>query len=249
MAVVCGLLGTLVVLRGLAFTGESLSHTLLPGAALAVVAGVSAVGGALVSGILAAAVVAVLLGRAEVGEDAAVTVVFTGAFAAGVIVLARQGSPEELDSLLFGSILGVDSSDLWIGGAAAGAVALACAVLGRRLVLLAFDRPFAAAVGLRPALLDVILLVSLAGALAVALRAIGTLLVLALLVAPAATARMLVRRVWSMLALAPVLAAVSAAIGLELSYHAGAAAGPAACLTALGLFAAAATTKAVASRD
>jgi ABC-type Mn2+/Zn2+ transport system permease subunit len=90
-------------------------------------------------------------------------------------------------------------------------------------------------VGLRARLLDLVLLVALAGALTVALRGMGTLLVLGLLVAPAAAARVLVRRVSTMLVLAPALAAVCAVVGLELSFHAGAAAGPAICLTALGL--------------
>jgi ABC-type Mn2+/Zn2+ transport system permease subunit len=235
MAVACGLLGTLVVLRGLTFTGESLSHTLLPGAAAAIVIGASAVGGALVTGVAGAVAIGLLLGRAEVGEDAAVSVVFTGAFAAGVIILSRRGSPQDLDSVLFGSILGVDSRDLQLAAATAALVALLCLLLARRFVLVAFDRPFAAAVGLRARVYDLVLLVALAGALTVALRGMGTLLVLGLLVGPAAAARILVRRVFAMLALAPVLAAACAVVGLELSFHAGAAAGPAICLTALGL--------------
>lgn len=233
MGVVCGLLGVLIVLRGLTFTGESLSHTLLPGAALALVVGLSVVGGALVAGVLAAVLIALLLRRPEIGEDVAVSVVFTGAFAAGVIVLSTHGTPKDIDSLLFGSILAVEPNDLWLGLAAAVAVVAVVALSRRGLVLVAFDRTFATALGLRPALYDVLLLVALAGALTVALRGVGTLLVLSLLVAPAVTARVLARRVWTMLWLGPLVAVASAFVGLEISYHAGAAAGPAICLTAL----------------
>lgn len=238
MGVACGLLGSFVSLRGLAFTGESMSHVLVPGAAVATAAGVSVLAGALVAGITGALVIALLLRRPDVGEDVAVGVVFTGAFAAGVILLALRGTAHDLDSLLFGSILAVDARDLWLGLAAtAGAVGV-CAALGRHLLLVAFDRRFAAACGLRPALLDAALLVALAAALTVALRGLGALLVLALLVAPPATARLLVGRVRTMLWVAPVIATVCAFAGLEISFHADLAAGPAVCLTTLGIFAA-----------
>jgi ABC-type Mn2+/Zn2+ transport system permease subunit len=234
MGVVCGVLGVLIVLRGLTFTGESLSHTLLPGAAIAVALGLSVVVGALVAGSLAAIAIGLLLSRPDVGEDVAISVVFTGAFAAGVIVLSTKGTPKDIDSLLFGSVLAVEPPDLWLGLAATVAVLVLVGVTLRALVLVAFDRSFASAIGLRPALHDVLLLVSLAGALTVALRGVGTLLVLSLLVAPAVTARVLARRVWTMLCLAPLTGVASSLVGLEISFHAGAAAGPAICLTALG---------------
>lgn len=238
MGVVCGLLGVLVVLRGLTYSGESLSHALVPGAAVAVVAGLPVLAGALVGGVAAALAIAVLLRRPEVGEDTAVSVVVTGIFALGVVLLATRGTPRDLDSILFGSVLSVDRADLWLGLGAALAIAAIVAALGRRLVLVAFDRQFAGAIGMSAGLLDAVLLVALAGALTVALRGVGTLLVLALLVAPAAAARALVRRVWAMLLLAPALAVASGVAGLELSYLAGWAAGPAICLVALGVFAA-----------
>src|SRR5262249_130932 len=236
MGIVCGLLGALVLLRRLTFTGESLSHTLIPGAALALAVGFSVVAGALAAGLLAAVAIALLLRRPDVGEDVAVSVVFTGAFAAGVIVLSTRGSPRDLDTLLFGGILAVEPRDLWTGLAAALGVVCVCMLAGRGFVLVAFDRAFAGAVGFRSRGLDVLLLVALAGALTVALRGVGTLLVLALLVAPAATARVLVRRVWTMLWLAPALAVLSAFVGLEISFHGDVAAGPAIALAALGGF-------------
>jgi ABC-type Mn2+/Zn2+ transport system permease subunit len=236
LGIVCGLLGALVVLRGLTFTGESMSHTLVPGAAVAIAVGFSVVAGALIAGVLAGATIALFLRRPDVGEDVAVSVVFTGAFAAGVIVISTRGSPKDLDSLLFGNILAVESRDLWLGLATAAVVVAVCAAVARSLVLVAFDRPFAEAAGLRPRALDLLLLVALAGALTVALRGVGTLLVLALLVAPAATARVLVERVWSMLWLAPVLAVAAAIVGLEISFHGDVAAGPAIALSSIAGF-------------
>ncbi len=237
MGVVCGLLGTLVVLRGLTYTGESLSHTLVPGAAIALAIGTSVLLGALAAGVLTALAIAALARRPEVGEEAAVAVVFTGAFAVGVILLSRGGTSRDLDSLLFGSILAVERSDLWVGLVAALAAAGSSVALARHFILVAFDRTFAGAAGLRPGLLDAVLLVLLAGALTAALRGIGTLLVLSLLVAPAATARVLTQRIWTMLWLAPALGVAFALTGLELSYHLRVAAGPAIALSGIAVFA------------
>ena len=237
MGLVCGLLGAFVVLRDLAYTGESMSHTLVPGAAVAVASGLPVLGGALVGGLVAAGAVALLLRRADVGEDVAVGVVFSGAFATGVILISLRGTPQDLDSLLFGSLLAVERSDLVVGGLAALGVTAAVLVLSRRLVVAAFDRPWAEAVGLRPGLLDVVLVVGLALALVAALRGVGTLLVLSLLVAPAATARLVSRRVTTMLVLSPALAMTAGLVGLELSYHRGIAAGPAVALSAVAAFA------------
>ena len=176
-------------------------------------------------------------GRPDVGEETAVGVVFTGAFAVGVILLSTHGTSEDLDSLLFGSILAVEPRDLRASLAAAAVVAAACILLTRRFVLVAFDRSFARSAGLQVELLDVALLVALAAALTVALRGIGALLVLALLVAPAATARVVAPRVWTMVWLAPLVAVSCGFVGLEISYQAGVAAGPAIALTALAAFA------------
>lgn len=248
MGVVCGLLGAFVVLRGLTYSGESLSHALVPGAAIALLAGLPVIAGALVGGVLAAVAIAVLLRRPDVGEDTAISVVVTGVFAAGVVIVATRGTPRELDSILFGSVLSVDARDLWVGLVAAVAVVAVVGALGRRLVLVAFDRAFADAIGARAGLLDAVLLVALAGALTVALRGVGTLLVLALLVAPAAAARALTQRVWAMLFVAPALAVACGVVGLELSFHQGVAAGPAICLVALGVFAAAAAAASLRGR-
>jgi manganese/iron transport system permease protein len=249
MGVVCGLLGAFIVLRGLTYTGESLSHTLLPGAAIALVAGLPVLAGALGAGIVAVLLIAYFLRRPDVGEETAVGVVFTGVFAIGVVVLSTHGTTRELDSLLFGSILAVAPADLRAGLLAAAVVLVTCALLARRFVLVAFDRSFADATGQRSGLLDVVLLLALACSLTVALRGVGTLLVLALLVAPAATARVLTVRVWSMLWLAPSFGVACGLTGLELSYHAGVAAGPAVALTAVGLFAVAAATRALLPRS
>lgn len=238
MGLTCGLLGVFVVLRGLTYAAESLSHTLVPGAALAVAVSLPLLPLAFVSALAAVCLLAGFLQRPDVGAETAVGVAFTGIFAAGVMLLSVRGSTRDLDSVLFGSILAVDRDDLRLGIAATAAVLALGLGFSRRFVLVAFDRSFARAVRVGPLVLDVVLLAGLALALTVALRGMGTLLVLSLVVAPAATARVWTRSVWRMLWLAPTVAISAGLVGLELSYHADVAAGAAIALTAVGAFAA-----------
>jgi ABC-type Mn2+/Zn2+ transport system permease subunit len=236
MGAACGLLGVLVMLRGLSYAGESLSHALLPGAAIAVALGAPAAGGAVLAAVAAAILVAVLLRRPDIGQDVSIGIVLPASFAVGVVVLSQWGTPRDLDSLLFGSILAAGPADVQLGAAALLLALAVIAVAGRRMVLVSFDRSFARVLGARPGLLDAVLLAGLALALAVALRGVGTLLVLALLLAPPATARLLVPRVATMLWLSPLLGVASGIAGLYLSYHADLAASPSIALVAIGLF-------------
>jgi ABC-type Mn2+/Zn2+ transport system permease subunit len=236
MSVVCGVLGVFVVLRGLTYTGESLSHTLVPGAAVAVAVGASILPFAFAGAVLAVLVIALFAQRADVSNETAVGVVFSGAFAAGVIVLSITGTPKELDSVLFGNILAVGPRDLWFGGVATLVTLVIVGLFCRRLLAVAFDPSFARALQISPLSLDVLLLVTLALALTVALSAMGTLLVLAMLIAPAATARILTGRAWTMLWVAPLVGLLTGVAGLEISYHLDVAAGAAIALTAIALF-------------
>ena len=180
----------------------------------------------MLAAVAAAILVAVLLRRPDIGQDVSIGIVLPAAFAVGVVVLSQWGTPRDLDSLLFGSILAAGPADVQLGGAALLLALAIVAVAGRRIVLVSFDRSFSRVLGARPGLLDATLLAGLALALAVALRGVGTLLVLALLLAPPATARLLVPRVATMLWLSPLLGVASGIAGLYLSYHADLAAEP-----------------------
>lgn len=237
MSLVCGMLGVFVVLRGLTYTGESLAHTLVPGAALAVAVGLPVLPLAFAGAVVAVLVIGFFAQRSDVSGETAVGVVFSGAFAVGVIVLSIWGSPRELDSLLFGSILSVQGSDLVAGGVAVVVVALVVGIFGRRLLMVAFDPGFARALQLRPLALDIVLLVAVALAVTVALKAMGSLLVLAMLIAPAATARLLASQAWTLVGVAPLIGVFSGVVGLELSYHLGIAGGAAIALTSIAVFA------------
>jgi manganese/iron transport system permease protein len=240
VGIAAGALGSFVVVRGLAFTGEAFAHTVFPGAVVAAIVGVSIPAGALAFGIASAACVALILRGGRTAPDTAVGIVFLGAFGLGTALLATHPRPgRTLESLLFGSILGVSWTDLAVTGVVAAVVLLGLAALWRPLVLSSFDRAAAAAAGVRLALVDAGLLMLLALAVVVALQAIGSVLVLAMLVTPAATARLLARRFAPMVVLAAGLGVVEGLVGLYVSYYASVAAGGAVVLVATGVFAAA----------
>ena len=233
----CGALGFWIVTERLAYSAESLSHGLLPGLVLAALASLPLLMGA-AGGALAAAALIAYAGRdARIGPDAGTAIAVTGLVGLGALLALAPESPQRLEELLFGDPLGVTDGDL---AAAAALLVLgggALAALHRPLAALAFDPGGAAAVGLRPAVVRLALLVLLAAAVAVAVQGLGALLVLAVLVAPPVAVRGHARTpVQAMLAGAAV-AIVAAVVGIEVSFHARGAAGAS---VALALCAAAA---------
>jgi len=233
VGVVSGVIGVFVVVRGLAFTGEAFAHAVFPGAVAASMLGGSIVAGALACGLAAAVCVALVGTVRALSADTAVGVVFTGTFAVGALLLSSEASPSrDLESFLFGSLLGVSREDLLVTLAVA-AVVLAClAALWRPLVLASFDRSAAAAAGYRVGVLDAALLVLLALTVVVAVQAIGNVLVLAMLVTPAATARLICRRLVPTAAAAAALGVSAGVIGLYASWYLEVAAGAAVVLAA-----------------
>jgi len=192
VSIMCAITGTFVVLRGLAFVGEALRHALFAGVVIGFLVGGSLVGG----GILAALIVAWLIGalgrQQGVGEDTAIGVLFSGAFALGVVLLGyAQSGVRDLSTLLLGNVLGISTPDLILTAAALALVVVLVALFWKEWVLLAFDPLLAAAQGRSLAVWDGMLLVLVALALVTAFQTVGNVLVLALLLAPAATARLL----------------------------------------------------------
>ncbi|MDQ3632526.1 MAG: metal ABC transporter permease [Actinomycetota bacterium] len=240
LGVAGGTLGCWLVFYNLAYSAESLAHSLLPGLVGAALLGAPLLlGGA--AGLLVGAVAVALAGRIEgIGGDTAVAVVITGLLGLGVLLALSPESPAGLQGLLFGDVLGVTDTDLAL---AAGLVAvlLVALWLGHgRLLIVGFDRLSAPALGVRPFAVDIALLVLLATALLVAVQGLGNLLVVAVLIAPASAARLVTRRMAPMLLASTVIAVVGGAGGIYLSFYADTAAGAsiAAVLVALYLLAA-----------
>lgn len=229
----CGVVGTYVVLRGFAFIGDALAHATFPGVAVAYLLGTSILGGALAAGLVTAALIGVLSRHRRVSNDTAIGVLFAGAFALGVMILSRLRTyRRDLSSLLFGNILGVTRADL-ILIAAIGAVVLALVIVFyQELLLAAFDPTYAAALGYRTWLLDLLTLGLLTLTIVVGLQAVGNVLIVALVVTPSAAARLLTDRVPAMMALGALIGAGSGLVGLVASYPTNLAPGATIVLTA-----------------
>ena len=233
--VVCSLVGTWVVLRGLTFIGDALAHGVIPGVALAQLWGVSVVLGGFVAALVMAGGITLVNRRTRVGDDAAIGLLFVGMLALGVIIVSASSS-RDLTTLLFGSVLGVDTVDVWLLAVAVVVVAVALALFHRPLLSLTFNRDKAASLGMRPGMTHAVLMVLVALAVVVSFGAVGTLMVFALIVAPPATAALFARRVSTVMIGAVAVGWVAAVAGLLLSYHADTAAGASIAAVSVGLF-------------
>jgi manganese/iron transport system permease protein len=226
MGALTGVLGTFVVVRGLAFIGDALSHAVFPGVVVAYLLGQSFLLGGLVFGLLTSLGIGVVSRNRRISEDTAIGVLFAGAFALGVTLISSQRTyVKDLASFLFGNVLGVSQTDLLTVLILGGLVLASIAVFYKELVLNSFDSVMAAAAGYSTFALDLLLLGLLTVTIIVALPALGNILVLAMLITPAATARLLVDRFPPFLLLSGALGALYGLVGLFVAYRANLAAG------------------------
>ncbi|MGQ9468175.1 MAG: metal ABC transporter permease [Anaerolineae bacterium] len=235
VGVVCAVLGTYVVLRGMAFFGDALAHAILPGIAVAYLARWPLSVGALAAGLLAATAIGYLQNR--VREDTAIGIVFSGAFALGIALLSTVRTyTVDLTHFLFGNVLGVSPADLVVTAILGGGVLLLTVAFHKELVLVSFDPVLATVLRLPTSLLRYFLLLMLAVTVVASLQVVGVALVVAMLVTPPATAYLLVRRVGPMMGLAALFGVLSAVAGLYGSYYLNIPSGPAMVLVCTGIF-------------
>lgn len=218
-AVVNGLVGVYVVLRGMAFIGDAVAHAVFPGLAVAFVISGNLVLGGAVAGVLTAVLVALLSQNRRLREDSIIGILFVAAFALGVVIISQApGYAGSLQQFLFGSLTGVPDSDLLVIAIAAVVITGTVFILHPGLVAVSVDRDFARSRGLPVLTLDVTLYVLVSLSVVIAVQTIGNVLVLALLVTPAATARLLTDKIATMMVLAPIIGAASALLGLYISW-------------------------------
>jgi manganese/iron transport system permease protein len=232
VGLICGVIGTFVILRGLAFLGDALAHAIFPGVVIAFIFG----GNFLVGAIIAAGIGAISQGG-RITNDTAIGVVFAGGFAIGVALLSTQRSyARDLNSFLFGSILSVKRTDLYLT-AIVGLIVLAVVFWFRReFTTIAFDRAFAQSHGIDVWKFDQVFLIVLALAIVISLQTVGNVLVLAMLVTPAATARLLTERLRTMVVSSSLIGAACGVAGLYLSYYRGVPSGAGVVLVATAVF-------------
>jgi ABC-type Mn2+/Zn2+ transport system permease subunit len=236
--VASSLIGTWVVMRGMAFMGDALAHGVLPGIALAFIFG----GNLLVGGAISAAVmiggVTLASARSRLGEDTSIGLLFVGMLAAGVAIISRGGAyAGDLTTILFGDPIGVTSSDLRTVAIATAITIVATIVLYRPFLVLSFSRAKAQVLGLRPGWSHIAMLSLIAMVVISSFRTVGTLLVFAFIVAPPATAALVSKRVPVMMVVSMLIGSVGVVLGLLISFHfATATAATIAGLTVAGFF-------------
>ncbi|HHY58049.1 MAG TPA: metal ABC transporter permease [Chloroflexi bacterium] len=240
VGVLCPVVGAYMVLKGLSFFGDALAHAILPGVVITFLIGWPLAIGALLAALLAALLIGVISQRSNLQEDTAIGIVFAGAFALGVALLSTVSSfAVDLTHILFGDVLGVSSTDLWVILALGSVVIGVIVLFYKEFLVLTFDPVLALVLRLPATALRYLLLGLIALTVVTSLQTVGIALVLAMLVTPAATARLLTHRLLTMMAVGAVLGVAANVIGLYISYYLNIASGPTMVLVATAFFGAA----------
>jgi manganese/iron transport system permease protein len=234
---ICALVGTYVVLRGLAFVGDALAHAAFPGVVIAYLLKGNIHLGAAIFALATALGIGLISRRGRVSYDTAIGILFAGAFALGVLLMSTlRGYTVDLFSFLFGNVLGISRQDLLSVGLLGAVVVLTIILFYKELLLLCFDPTVAEAMGYPVQTLNYLLLALIALTIVISIQAVGIILVVALLVTPSATASLLTQRFFRMMMLGALLAALAAVIGLYISYYLNVASGAAIVLVSTCLF-------------
>lgn len=237
VGVLCAVIGCYVVLRGMAFLGDALAHAILPGVAVAYLLKGNLLVGALVAAIVVALGIGYISRQATIKEDTAIGILFAAALSLGVALISTiKTYAVDLTHILFGNVLGVSQTDLWLTAGLGLIVLATIALLFKEFLVISFDPVLAATLRLPAERLRNLMLILLALTIVVSLQTVGVGLVSAMLVTPGATAYLLTRRLSTMMLIAASLGAFSSVAGLYLSFYVNVASGAAVVLTATLIF-------------
>ena len=236
-AVVCALVGTFVVLKGLAFMGDAVAHSSLAGMSVAYFLGGNIFWGALGWAVPASLLITFISRKANLRLDASIGIIFASGFALGIILMSRvTGYAADLFGLLFGNVLGISWAEVALIGGIAAAVSLVVAAFYKELLFTSYDATMSAASGIPVRFMQYLLPVLVGVTTVASLKAVGIVLVLALLVTPSATAMLLARRMPSIMAYSVAVGLLATVLGLYLSFYADLPSGPSIVLVSTGLF-------------
>lgn len=238
VGVLCAVVGSYLLVRRLALLGDAISHSLLPGLAIAFVLGINLYVGAFIAGVISALLIGWIHTRSTIKEDAAMGIVFSAFFSLGItlITLIQKDNKIDLNHFLFGNILGVTLTEVRDVVLIAVIVLATVILLYKELLFFCFDTLGAQAAGLPIQAFNTGLMILVALTVVASMKTVGVILVLALLITPAATAYLLVPRFHQVMLLAAVIGAFSSVCGMYLSYYFNLPSGPAIVMVASGLF-------------
>ncbi|AFY65078.1 metal ABC transporter permease [Geitlerinema sp. PCC 7407] len=238
VGIVCALVGSYLMVQRLALLGDAISHSVLPGLAIAFLLDLNLFIGAFIAGMLSTVAIAWIRTRSPIKEDAAMGIVFSAFFALGItlITVVQKDNKIDLNHFLFGNILGVTGGDVRDTAIIAAIVVITVGLLYKELLFYTFDPLGAQAVGLPVNLLNFGLMALIALTVVASLKAVGVVLVLSLLITPGATAYLLVPRLHQVMLLGAVIGVISSISGMYLSYWYNLPSGPAIVLVVSGFF-------------
>lgn len=239
VGVLGGVVGSFVILRGLALIGDAISHAVLPGVAISYMLGINFLFGAFGFGLLTAFGIGYIGHRTRIRTDASIGIMFSTFLALGVILAAKAQTAVDLTQILFGNVLAVSDFDMYLTIVVSAVILTLAAVFYKQLKVATFDPTFAQVYGVPVQAIHYALLVALTLVSVVALQTVGVLLVVAVLVIPASAALLLTNRLSVMLFLAAAFGTLSAMGGLFLSIRYNLPSGAVVVLVAFVIFAAA----------
>ena len=236
VGIICGVIGSFIVLRGMALMGDAISHAVLPGVAISYILGINYFYGAVVVGVLTALGIGLISQNSRIKTDASIGIVFSAAFALGIILITMAQSATDLTQILFGNVLHVRSSDMWITIIIGIIVLVVVTVFYKELLVSSFDETMAEVYGLKTRLIHYGIMVLLTLVTVASLQTVGVILVVSMLITPASTAYLLTDKLSTMIILAAVFGALSSIIGIYFSYVLNLPSGPVIALATTAIF-------------
>lgn len=236
VGIICGVIGAFIVLRGLSLMGDAISHAVLPGVAISYMLGINYFYGAVVTGILTAIGIGVISQNSRVKSDASIGIVFSAMFALGVILVTKAQTAQDLTSILFGNVLAVQPSDMWVTLAVGVIVIGVVVVFYKELLVSSFDPIMAGAYGLNTKALHYLIMVLLTLVTVSSIKTVGVILVVSMLIAPASTAYLLTNHLATMIVMSGTIGALAAIVGVYISFLNNLPTGPVIALAATAIF-------------
>ncbi len=236
VGIICGAIGCFIVLRGMALMGDAIGHAILPGVAISYILGINYFYGAVLAGILASLLIGAISQNSTIKNDASIGIVFSAAFALGIILITLAQSATDLTQILFGNVLHVRSSDMWLTIIVGLLVISVILLFYKELQVSSFDETMAEVYGLKTRFIHYGLMVLLTLVTVASLQTVGVILVVSMLITPASTAYLLTNKLSIMLLLASIFGATSSLIGIYFSYIYNLPSGPVIALAATGIF-------------
>jgi len=236
IGVVSGAVGCFIILRSMSLMGDAISHAVLPGVALSFILGINFFIGAIVFGLLASFIITFIKENSVIKGDTAIGITFSSFLALGVILIGLANSSTDLFHILFGNILAVQDSDMWLTFGVSGLVLLFVGLFFKGLLLTSFDPVLAKTMGINVNFYHYLLMGMLTLVSVTAMQSVGTILIVAMLITPAATAYLFTSSLKSMMLLASTLGALTSVLGLFLGYSFNIAAGSSIVLTSTIIF-------------